>query len=172
MTFHISRTHTTPLWVRSCVSTAIGSRGGATCGASACDSRVGVYPGVGPNCSSELRPSPREIGRSAHCRLQYRGRTMWRSALRPQRCLISICISGSAPRSSSLVLPAGPGRVSGLQPLVRFSASNAGTSARSPLTFRTSKRETTKHAQVEQVAVVNPTAGSRPRAGSCGEDRV
>jgi hypothetical protein len=104
--------------------------------------------------------SPREIGRSAHCPLQHRGPTMGRSALRPQRCLISICISGSAPRSSSLVLPAGPGRVSGWQPLARFPASNAGTSARSPLTFRTSKRETTKHAQVEQVAVVNPTAGS------------
>jgi hypothetical protein len=84
---------------------------------------------------------------------------MWRSALRPQRCLISICISGSAPRSSSLVLPAGPGRVSGSQPLVRFSASNAGTSARSLLTFRASKRETKKH-KVEQVAVVKPPAGS------------
>jgi len=70
---------------------------------------------------------------------------MWRSALRSQRCLISICISGSAPRSSSLVLPAGPGRVSGWQALVRFSVSNAGTSARSLLTFRASKRETTKH---------------------------
>jgi hypothetical protein len=74
---------------------------------------------------------------------------MWRSALRPQRCLISTCISGSAPRSSRLVLSAGPKRVSGWQPPVRFCASSAGTSARCLLRFRASNRATTKHAQVD-----------------------
>ena len=78
--------------------------------------------------------------------------TMWKSALRPQRCQTSICISGFAPRSSRLVLSAGPGRVSGWQPPARFCASSAGTSARSLLRFRASNKATTKHARVDLVS--------------------
>jgi hypothetical protein len=92
---------------------------------------------------------------------------MWRSALRPQRCQISTCISGSAPRSSRLVLSAGPVRVSGWQPPVRFCASSAGTSARSLLRFRASNRATTKHARADPRP---PASGLVWGAWLCGRE--
>jgi hypothetical protein len=86
-------------------------------------------------------------------------RTMWKPALRPQRCLISICISGFAPRSSRLVLSVGPGRVSSWQPPVPSYASSAGTSVLCQLRFRASNRTTRKHARVDLGAAAEPLLG-------------
>ena len=74
---------------------------------------------------------------------------MRRSSLRPQRCPISTCISGSAPTSSSLVPLAVTVQVSGWQPPVRFSASSAGTSAPNLLSGQASKRGTTNRPLVD-----------------------